>query len=58
MEADASALASIPIISNSLSTVMAGLVPVIHVLLRSGAAGKTWAPATSAGMTREVNARN
>jgi hypothetical protein len=36
--------------STNLSVVMAGLVPAIHVFL---AAGKTWMPATSAGMTKQ-----
>jgi hypothetical protein len=33
--------------ANTLSSVMAGLVPAIHVLL----AAKTWMPGTSPGMT-------
>src|SRR5260370_30087936 len=37
---------------NQSSGVMAGLVPAIHVLRYS--AGKTWMPATSAGMTLRV----
>jgi hypothetical protein len=36
----------------TLSVVMAGLVPAIHVF-ESSTALKTWMPATSAGMTAE-----
>src|SRR5262249_55035838 len=32
---------------------MAGLVPAIHVLLAELPSGKTWMPATSAGMTEQ-----
>jgi hypothetical protein len=36
--------------SDSFSTVMAGLVPAIHVL-RSAAKNKAWMPGTRPGMT-------
>jgi hypothetical protein len=39
--------------SNHLSSVMAGLVPAIYILLAEVAARKTWMPATSAGLTTE-----
>jgi hypothetical protein len=47
-------LAPIRIISNTLSVVMAGLVPAIHVLLAVVQEGKAWLPATSAGMTAQM----
>jgi hypothetical protein len=35
-------------------SVMAGLVPAIHVFLESLAASKTWMPGTRPGMTQQM----
>jgi hypothetical protein len=35
-------------------SVMAGLVPAIHVFLESFAASKTWMPGTRPGMTQQM----
>ena len=45
-----------PLFNKNANSVMAGLVPAIHVL-RGLPAGKTWMPATSVGMTASERLR-
>src|SRR5271166_6423917 len=44
---------SMPGLSSTALSVMAGLVPAIHVCLFRGFQGKTWMPGTRPGMTEE-----